>query len=127
LRSVHFQKNKDVFKLGELPIEAFAASLGLPGAPKIKFLSKEMAKQKKNAPKILLTNENKTTAQRQGASEDEESGSGEDEEPHSSSDEDETRPEAAAPDTQAAKVCACVCFRGFDSRILYLPVEYSSD
>ncbi|KIY49734.1 DEAD-domain-containing protein [Fistulina hepatica ATCC 64428] len=49
LRSVHLHKDKSVFKLDELPIDKFAESLGLPGAPKIKFLSRELAKQKKNA------------------------------------------------------------------------------
>ncbi|EIN14558.1 DEAD-domain-containing protein [Punctularia strigosozonata HHB-11173 SS5] len=59
LRSIHLQKNKDVFKLSELPIQAFAASLGLPGAPKIKFLSREIAKQKKNAPRIQQVQESR--------------------------------------------------------------------
>ncbi len=49
LRSIHVHKDKSVFKLEELPVERFAESLGLPGAPKIKFLSKEIAKKKKNA------------------------------------------------------------------------------
>ncbi|KAJ7481739.1 ATP-dependent RNA helicase dbp-4 [Mycena latifolia] len=48
LRSIHLHKDKSIFKLAELPAERFAESLGLPGAPKIKFLSKEVAKQKKN-------------------------------------------------------------------------------
>jgi hypothetical protein len=48
MRSVHLHKDKSIFKLAELPAERFAESLGLPGAPKIKFLSKEVAKQKKN-------------------------------------------------------------------------------
>ncbi|KAH9931522.1 DEAD-domain-containing protein [Fomitopsis serialis] len=49
LRSVHLQKDKSVFKVDELPVERFAESLGLPGMPKIKFLSRELAKKKKNA------------------------------------------------------------------------------
>ncbi|THV08033.1 DEAD-domain-containing protein [Dendrothele bispora CBS 962.96] len=48
LRSIHLHKDKSIFKLTELPVEKFAESLGLPGAPKIKFLNKEVAKQKKN-------------------------------------------------------------------------------
>ena len=43
------QKDKSIFKLEELPVQRYAESLGLPGAPKIKFLNKELAKQKKNA------------------------------------------------------------------------------
>ena len=37
MRSVYLHKNKDVFKVSELPLDEFAASLGLPGAPKVKF------------------------------------------------------------------------------------------
>jgi len=50
MRSIYLQKDKTVFKLAELPAERFAEALGLPGAPKIKFLSRELAKSKKNAP-----------------------------------------------------------------------------
>ena len=51
VRSVHIQRDKDVFKLNELPLEDFSASLGLPGAPKIKFLKGDNAKSLKNAPR----------------------------------------------------------------------------
>lgn len=40
LRSIHLQKNKAIFKVQDLPVDKYAASLGLPGAPKIKFLKK---------------------------------------------------------------------------------------
>ncbi|TFK31678.1 DEAD-domain-containing protein [Crucibulum laeve] len=53
LRSVYIHKDKSIFKLAELPVERYAESLGLPGAPKIKFLSKELAKQKKNASRTI--------------------------------------------------------------------------
>jgi ATP-dependent RNA helicase DDX10/DBP4 len=49
MRSIHLQKNKSVFDITKLPVDDFAQSLGLPGTPKIKFLNKEIAKQKKNA------------------------------------------------------------------------------
>ncbi|KAL1948548.1 hypothetical protein VTO73DRAFT_12623 [Trametes versicolor] len=49
LRSVYLHKDKSIFKVDELPVKQFAESLGLPGVPKIKFLSKELAKKKKNA------------------------------------------------------------------------------
>jgi ATP-dependent RNA helicase DDX10/DBP4 len=49
MRSIYLHKDKTVFKLAELPAERFAESLGLPGVPKIRFLSKEVAKAKKNA------------------------------------------------------------------------------
>ncbi|CBQ68943.1 probable HCA4-can suppress the U14 snoRNA rRNA processing function [Sporisorium reilianum SRZ2] len=48
VRSVHLQKNKDIFDVTALPLEPFAAALGLPGAPKVKFV-KEAAKAKKAA------------------------------------------------------------------------------
>ncbi|KAI0305534.1 P-loop containing nucleoside triphosphate hydrolase protein [Multifurca ochricompacta] len=41
------------FKVEELPVEAFAASLGLAGAPKIRFLSRAQAKERKNASHAL--------------------------------------------------------------------------
>ena len=55
MRSVHLHKDKTIFKVTELPAEAFAASLGLAGAPKIKFLSRENAKEKKNASRAVAT------------------------------------------------------------------------
>ncbi|KAI0827473.1 DEAD-domain-containing protein [Trametes gibbosa] len=53
LRSIYLQKDKSIFKVGELPVERYAEALGLPGMPKIKFLSKEMAKQRKNASRTV--------------------------------------------------------------------------
>ena len=38
MRSVHIQKDKSIFKLSELPVEAYASSMGLPGAPQIRLL-----------------------------------------------------------------------------------------
>lgn len=51
VRSLHVQKDKDIFKLEKYPLEEYAASLGLPGAPKIKFLKAdaEEVKRRKNA------------------------------------------------------------------------------
>ncbi|KAM0717455.1 hypothetical protein Q7P37_007307 [Cladosporium fusiforme] len=51
VRSLHVQKDKGVFKLEKYPLEQFASSLGLPGAPKIKFLKAdaEEVKKRKNA------------------------------------------------------------------------------
>jgi ATP-dependent RNA helicase DDX10/DBP4 len=45
------QKDKGIFKLEKYPLEEYAASLGLPGAPKIKFLKAdaEEVKKRKNA------------------------------------------------------------------------------
>lgn len=49
VRSVHVHHDKAIFKVEGLPIEAFAASLGLAGAPKIRLLSRAQAKERKNA------------------------------------------------------------------------------
>ncbi|KAL2267395.1 hypothetical protein VTJ83DRAFT_4672 [Remersonia thermophila] len=53
-RSVYLQKDKEVFKFDELDLEGFAASLGLPGAPQIKFRKGEDAKRIKNAPRAAM-------------------------------------------------------------------------
>ena len=54
-RSVHLQKDKEIFKINELPLEEFSASLGLPGAPKIKFLKGDDPKALKNASRQLMS------------------------------------------------------------------------
>lgn len=54
VRSIHIQKDKEVFKLDKLNLEEYAASLGLPGAPKIKFIAGDDAKARKNAPRAQL-------------------------------------------------------------------------
>ncbi|KIV87276.1 hypothetical protein PV11_02831 [Exophiala sideris] len=54
VRSVHIQKDKNIFNLKNLDLEDFAASLGLPGAPRVKFVKGEDAKARKNAPRQLL-------------------------------------------------------------------------
>lgn len=54
VRSVHLQKDKNVFKVADLPLEKYALSLGLPGAPKIKINDGGRSKELKNAPRQLL-------------------------------------------------------------------------
>lgn len=39
-KSIFVQKDKDVFDLTKLPLQKFAASLGLPGTPNVKFLKR---------------------------------------------------------------------------------------
>ncbi|KAG7005068.1 ATP-dependent RNA helicase dbp4 [Physcia stellaris] len=75
VRSIHVQKDKEVFKLSALPLEEFSASLGLPGAPKIKFMKGDNAKRLKNAPR----------------------------QPFSSSEDEEDRPAKADGDSQPKK------------------------
>lgn len=53
-RSIYVQKDKEVFKIDELPSEKYAASLGLPGAPKIKIKGGEAGKEKKNMSRQLM-------------------------------------------------------------------------
>ncbi|UPX10877.1 RNA helicase [Ascochyta rabiei] len=49
VKSLYLQKDKEVFKLKEYDLEAYAASLGLPGTPRIKFLQNDDSRQKKQA------------------------------------------------------------------------------
>ncbi|KAF2152203.1 DEAD-domain-containing protein [Myriangium duriaei CBS 260.36] len=55
VRSVHLQKDKEIFKLDELPLEDYASTMGLPGAPKIRFVKGDDAKAMKNAPRYIPT------------------------------------------------------------------------
>ncbi|KAI0049515.1 DEAD-domain-containing protein [Auriscalpium vulgare] len=81
LRSIHLQKDKSIFKLAELPVEAYAVSLGLPGAPKIKFLSREQAKGRKNASRAVAELDAEVAnEQRSAVAETDDEESGEDEE-----------------------------------------------
>ncbi|KAG1046075.1 hypothetical protein G6F43_011172 [Rhizopus delemar] len=45
MRSIYLQKNKTIFDVNALPAEEFAHSLGLAGAPKIKFVKKTEKKK----------------------------------------------------------------------------------
>ncbi|KAL4786298.1 ATP-dependent RNA helicase dbp4 [Aspergillus varians] len=49
VKSIYVQKDKEIFKLKELKLEDFAGSLGLPGAPRIKFIKGDDTKERKNA------------------------------------------------------------------------------
>ena len=41
LRSIHIQKDKEVFDVMKLPIDEYSASLGLPMTPKVRFLNQK--------------------------------------------------------------------------------------
>ena len=60
VKSIHIQKDKEVFKLSELPLEEFAAALGLPGPPRIKFTKGEETKVLKNAPRQLQVSDDES-------------------------------------------------------------------
>jgi len=51
VKSVYVQKDKETFNLKELKLDDFAGSLGLPGAPRIKFIKGDNTKERKNAPR----------------------------------------------------------------------------
>ena len=56
VKSIHVQKDKEIFKIGDLPLEEFYVSLGLPpGALRIKYRKGDNAKELKNAPRHLLS------------------------------------------------------------------------
>ena len=59
VRSIYVQKDKDIFKIADYNLEEFAASLGLPGAPRIKFLKgdAEETHRRKNAPRMLAADD----------------------------------------------------------------------
>ncbi|KAG2058137.1 DEAD-domain-containing protein [Suillus hirtellus] len=72
VRSVHLYKDKSIFKVDELPVEKFAESLGLPGAPKIKFLNRELVKKQKNSSRTVAAIQAEIEAEaKQGSSDDE--------------------------------------------------------
>jgi len=54
VKSIYLQKDKEVFKLKEYDLEAYAASLGLPGTPRIKFLQNDDSKQRKHASRQMI-------------------------------------------------------------------------
>lgn len=57
VKSVYVQKDKETFNLKELKLEDYAASLGLPGAPRIKFIKGDDTKDRKNAPRGMSSDE----------------------------------------------------------------------
>ncbi|OTB09906.1 hypothetical protein K445DRAFT_323500 [Daldinia sp. EC12] len=59
-RSVHLQKDKEIFDLKKLDLDAYAASLGLPGAPQIRFQKGEDVKKLKNAPRAGLSSDSES-------------------------------------------------------------------
>ncbi|RGP60221.1 ATP-dependent rna helicase dbp4 [Fusarium longipes] len=59
-RSVHLQKDKEVFKFDKLDLDGFAASLGLPGTPQVKFRKGEDIKRIKNAPRAGMSSDSES-------------------------------------------------------------------
>ncbi|KAB8297753.1 hypothetical protein EYC80_001554 [Monilinia laxa] len=50
-KSIFLQKDKEIFDINQIDLEGFSSSMGLPGAPKIKFQKGNDAKNVKNAPR----------------------------------------------------------------------------
>ncbi|KAL6882852.1 DEAD domain-containing protein [Trichoderma longibrachiatum] len=59
-RSIHLQKDKEVFKFDAHDWDAYAASLGLPGTPQIKFQRGEDIKRIKNAPRHGMSSDSES-------------------------------------------------------------------
>ncbi|XP_057725869.1 DEAD-box ATP-dependent RNA helicase 32 [Arachis stenosperma] len=53
LRSIHIQKDKEIFDVMKLPIDEYSASLGLPMTPKIRFLNQKIKSKGALAKTIL--------------------------------------------------------------------------
>ncbi|GAB5593973.1 ATP-dependent RNA helicase dbp4 [Umbelopsis nana] len=90
MRSVYLQKNKDIFKVHNLPAEEYAQSIGLPGAPKIKFVkasAKASAAKEAQRAEIMAKAAAKT----------------DEEEEEESSSEEESDAEENMPQTKTAK------------------------
>ncbi|KAK5991321.1 ATP-dependent RNA helicase DBP4 [Cladobotryum mycophilum] len=66
-RSIHLQRDKEVFKLKKLDLDAFASSLGLPGTPQIKFQKGEDIKRIKNAPRQGMSSDSESDMDLDGA------------------------------------------------------------
>ena len=103
VRSVYLHKDKSIFKLEALPVDRFAESMGLPGTPKIKFFSRELAKQKKNASREVEALKSKPTDASESEASDDEEANDSGEEPGTSDEEsdddhkDSTPPSNVSP------------------------------
>ncbi|XP_028771533.1 DEAD-box ATP-dependent RNA helicase 32-like [Neltuma alba] len=53
LRSIHIQKDKEIFDLMKLPIDEYSASLGLPMTPKTRFLNQKIKSKAVPAKPVL--------------------------------------------------------------------------
>ncbi|KAK7276820.1 hypothetical protein RIF29_17966 [Crotalaria pallida] len=58
LRSIHIQKDKEIFDVMKLPIDEYSASLGLPMTPKIRFLNQKIKSKAVPTERILAEPEN---------------------------------------------------------------------
>jgi len=54
MRSIHLQKDKDIFDVMKLPVNEYSASLGLPMTPKIRFLNQKIKSKVVSTKSILV-------------------------------------------------------------------------
>lgn len=59
-KSIFVQKDKEIFNISNYDLEGYASSIGLPGAPKIKFQKGEDMKKVKNAPRAALSTDDES-------------------------------------------------------------------
>ncbi|KAJ3127345.1 ATP-dependent RNA helicase dbp4 [Nowakowskiella sp. JEL0407] len=95
VRSIHLQSNKEIFDVQKLPLEEYAESLGLPGAPQIKFM-KKVTKSNVFGTKVTTTPKDEkeieeTSSESEGESDD---------------DEDEKKKQQAQPRSKVTKMFA---------------------
>ncbi|RKP37232.1 P-loop containing nucleoside triphosphate hydrolase protein, partial [Dimargaris cristalligena] len=57
MKSIHLQKDKEVFDVHAMPADEFAESLGLSGAPKITMIKKSKSKNQNQLPAVLSDSE----------------------------------------------------------------------
>ncbi len=56
-KSLFVHKDKEIFDISKYDLEGYAASMGLPGAPKIKFQKGDDSKKFKNAPRATISSD----------------------------------------------------------------------
>ena len=56
-RSIYLQSDKTIFDINNYDLEGYAASMGLPGTPNIKFQKGNDAKKLKNAPRAAISSD----------------------------------------------------------------------
>lgn len=59
-KSLYLQKDKEIFDINKYDLEGYASSMGLPGAPKIKFQKGDSGKRLKNAPRAALSSDDES-------------------------------------------------------------------
>ena len=57
VRSVHKNKDKEIFDVTKLPIDQFSASVGLPLTPKLRFLNQKIKREKMSGKSSILESE----------------------------------------------------------------------